>query len=173
MKKLGILLAVILVGTASFAATAGQTGFGVQGLTLTTNSITMPTVQYYFNEKACGELGLAFGSVSAAGASVSNLTIALSYKMDMLNKIGNIQPQWGVGLAYTSNPAYVNNTTNMLIALNIGAKMFVTDNFALEGNLIPLAYNSFTAAGATTTTLSIFNAAGVVPSAMVGAHVYL
>jgi len=173
MKKAIILLVILVLGTASFAATAGQVGFGVQGLTLTTNSITMPTVQYYFNEKACGELGLSIGSVGAGGASVSNLTIALAYKMDLMNKIGNIQPQWGVGLAYTSNPAFVNNTSNMLLALNIGAKMFVNPNFAIEGNIIPLAYNSFTAAGATTTTFSVLNAAGVVPSAMVGAHVYL
>ncbi len=190
MKKIALLMVVIIIGTSAFAAApkaapaakpaassapaaAKRMGFGLQGFTVTSNNITMPTLEYPLSDEMMGEIGLAFASRSAAGASVSNFTLALALKMKLGNPVGSIQPQWGVGLAYTSNPALVNNTSNILIALNVGAKYWITPDLSLEGNLIPLAYNSFTAAGATTTTMSVLNSASGLPAATLGAHIYL
>ncbi|MDD5382263.1 MAG: hypothetical protein PHH60_01220 [Candidatus Margulisbacteria bacterium] len=196
MKKIALLLVVVLLGTSAFAATtppkriytpsvssapaastdagsAKKMGFGVQGLALTTNSITVPTLIYSFNEDMAGEFGLGFGSVSAGGASVSTFTFALGLRMNLGKAIGNLQPMWGGSIAYTSNPFCNNNTSNMRLTLNIGAEYFITPNFSFEGNLNPLIYNSFTAAGATTSTISALNSQAGVPAATFGMHIYL
>ena len=172
MKKIALLLAVLLIGSSAFAVGMKcKMGYGVQGLTITTNNITMPTVQYYFEDDTVGELGLSLATLSTG--SVTNLTIALGFKKNLGDAVGGIQPHWGAALAYTSCPAMVANTTNLLLAINVGAKYFVTDNLCLEGNLVPLAYNSFSVGGATTTRLSILNSANALPAATFGMHVYL
>lgn len=174
MKKIALLLAIVLMGSSAFAVgMKGKMGYGVQGLALTTNSITLPTVQYYYDDETVGELGLAFASLSG-GTSVSNFTLQLGMKKNLGAALGDIQPQWGVALAYTSNPNLLNNSSNLLIALSLGAKYFITPDFSIEGNIVPLAINSYNnPAGTNTTTISILNSASGVPAAAVGAHVYL
>ncbi|MBU0686636.1 MAG: hypothetical protein KKB81_02100 [Candidatus Margulisbacteria bacterium] len=174
MKKILLaLLVVSMLASASFAVPVGKYGFGMQGLTLTTGAITMPTIQYYLDENRAIEGGLAFGTISAAGASVTNFTLMVAMKMGLASPSKAINTHWGGAIAYTSNPAFVNNTTNLLIAINLGAEVFLTPDFSIEGNVVPLAYNSLTAAGAATNTISILNSATGIPAASIGVHVYL
>jgi hypothetical protein len=173
MRKIALLLSIVIFGSAAFAAVpVGKLGFGVQGLTLTSRAITMPTLQLYFNENTAGEIGLAFANTSN-GASVSNFTFALALKLGMLKPMGDIYPHWGIGLAYTSNPNMAPNSSNVALALNLGAQYFVTPNLSIEGNIVPLSINiASPAVGGSTTTISVFNS-NVLPAAVVGAHLYI
>jgi hypothetical protein len=174
MKKLIALLVVVLMGSAAFAAApVGKMGFGVQGLRLTSNAITMPTLQIYFNENMAGEFGIALASQSVGGTSTTNVTLAAGIKMPIMKQIGSIQPLWGVALAYTSNPAMISGVSNILLALSVGAEYFVTPNFSIEGNLVPLAINSNTGGAVDVTTISLLNSAAGLPAANVGVHLYI
>ena len=166
MKKALALLVLSLFVLAG--ASLAQIGIGCQGLAVTTNAITMPTIQWEINPNFLGEAGLAFTS----RGSTSNFTLMFAGKMP-LTKTENIRTHWGFGVAYTSNPALIADSNQYIVALNVGGEYFVQPDLSIEANITPLALLSFTAAGATTTTLNVLGSAGAVPPVVIGAHYYL
>lgn len=182
MKKVALLLAIILLGTVSFAATAekssgipvGKWGFGAQGLTLTSGAITMPTLKFYLNEGMAIEGGVSYLSETnrPTGSADNVMSLMLALK-GILGKAPNgIYPQWGISFIYIKNPGFVKDENLMGVALNLGAEYFITPQFSIEGNLSPIAYSSDTLGGNTTTDISIFGS-NLIPAAIVGAHLYL
>ncbi len=172
MKKLVLLLLIAACASTAFAAApVGKWGFGFEGLTVTSNARTLPTVQYYLNQNMAIEGGLSY--ISQSTGTSSNYTIALALKNRLAMSLGEIMPYWTIGLAYTSNPALVNSTTDTALVFGLGAEYFITPAFSLDGNICVLSYNSFAAGGATTTQLSLLNASGFLPPVVIGAHLYL
>jgi len=180
MKKIALLLAIALLGTVSFAATAekssgiptGKFGFGAQGLTLTSGANTMPTIKFYLNDGTAIEGGVSYLSESSGGASESSLSFMFAFKSIMMKAMNGLYPQWGISFVYVKNPGLLPDRSMLGIALNLGAEYFITPQFSIEGNLSPISYGSFTFPGGSTTAISIFDSS-VIPAAIVGAHLYL
>ena len=182
MKKLGfcILVLFVMICSGSFAATqkaaasggnplVGKIGIGAQGFSLTKNAITMPMVQYYLNDDMAVEGGFCIGSNS----SVTNMTIAAAVKNRFLKPLGNIYPQWGVGISYTSNPGMVANSSLLLIALNVGAEWLITPDFAIECNISPLMLSTRSVGGSSSTSWTMLSNAVAPPVVVIGAHLYI
>ncbi|MFH1386235.1 MAG: hypothetical protein ABIH50_01040 [bacterium] len=175
MRSRILIVALVLV---SFSAAAlakmppGRFGFGLQGLTITTGAATMPTLQFYLNDKVKEEIGVSYATrTPSGGVSINTGTVALALKV-MLEPIDNIIPHWGIGLQYTSNPALVSGAGLLAVSLNFGAEVFIYPNLSIEGNISPLTYSSFSAAGVTNNTISVFDSS-IVPAVVFGMHYYL
>ena len=175
MKSRILIVALILVSlsAASLAkAPAGGPGIGFQGLTLTTGASTMPTLQFYLSDSVVEEVGFSVASrTPTGGTSINSAAVMLSHKV-MLAQRGNISPYWGIGLQYTSNPAFVSGASLMAVSLDLGIEIFLFPYLSVEGSVSPLAYTSFSAAGVTTNTVSVFDSS-IVPAVVLGMHYYL
>lgn len=170
MKKivLAVLICMFAIASISSAAESERSmAVGVQGLSLTTNAVTMPTIQIQMSPGLVGEAGFAFANRD----DDNNFSVALAGKFT-INKKDSIKTQWGLGLNYTSNPAFVQNSSLLGVTLFAGLEWFVNNSISIEGNVIPLGIWMRSFPGNDTTTISIFNSVNS-PSAIIGAHYYL
>ncbi|MBU0573522.1 MAG: hypothetical protein ABIJ26_00060 [Candidatus Margulisiibacteriota bacterium] len=168
MKKIvALMLLSVLVFAGSSMAAKRQMAVGFQGLTITTNTVTMPTLLYKFNDSFTGLGGISFVSQG----NTSNFTLAFSGRFP-LSKGEKVNTHWGAGLTYTSNPALVADSSLLGLCFNVGAEIFFMEDLALDVNIVPLSVWSRSAAGATTTTFAVLNSVAV-PSVVIGAHYYI
>jgi hypothetical protein len=173
LRVLIVALVLIALSVPTLAkAPPGGIGIGVQGLTITTGAATMPTLQFYLSDTVVEEIGLICAErTPSGGTGVTTATVALAHKI-MLASRGNISPYWGIGIQYVSNPALVSGTSLLAVSLDFGVEVFLYPYLSVEGSISPLAYTSFSAAGVTTNTISVFDSS-MVPAVVFGMHYYL
>jgi hypothetical protein len=180
-KRVAVMMLVLFLAITgcSMAATAakaaapasaqggvvGKFGFGCEGLTVTSNAATMPTVQYWLTKDMAVEGGFGLSSSSAA----TTFVILAAIKNRIMEPMGNIHPLWGGGIAFVSSAG----TTNIVLSANIGAEYFITPDFSLEGNISPIAISMASAGGASSTTFNIMGPAAGIPTVVIGAHLYI
>jgi len=168
IKRIFIALLVCVFALSGVSSAEKQMALGFQGLEITSNASTLPTLQYMFNPNFVGELGFSF--VSEGGTD--NYSLALAAKFP-LKKTKELRVHWGFGLVYVSNPNLNADTKLTGITVTTGIEWFVLPELSIEGNIAPIGIWTYTNdRGDTTTYTSILNSVRY-PAVIIGAHYYI
>lgn len=138
MKKIALLLAIVVLGTASFAAAPGKMAVGT--------ALSFATLKYQFTKELAGSLGL---NNMSGGASRTGILVKVDYD---LAKAGQVQPSIG---GYYSTDGAAAATSGF--GITYGITTMVQPNLSLGADIILFSSTTF---GGTSTT-GILTAGGV------------
>jgi len=132
MRKIALLVAIVILGTASFAAAPGKLAVGT--------SLGWGTLAYQFSPELSGSLGI---SNTSGGASMTGILLKVDYA---LAKSGKVQPT--IGGYYTTNGAAAATTTFGVVW---GVATMVETNLSLGADIV--VFSSTSVGGASTTNI--------------------
>jgi hypothetical protein len=151
MKKIVLLLMVVILGTAVFAAVpkaATAPAAASSGNLAIGTALGFPTLKYSFNKDFSGQIGAMYAS--GGGTSSTAFLIKVDYSLE---KMGEVQP--AVGAFYSTNGA---TTATNGMGITWGISKMVASNLTLGADFV--LFESLTTGGTSTT--------GVLGPAIVG-----
>jgi len=151
MKKIALLLALVLVGSAALAAAPAATAEKASGMRVGIESISllnigMPYIGFKLNDNQTIDVGLTFQSENDGAITDLGIVGRLENK---ISEIGKVKLNWSGMLGIRSRNTGASTTTLVLIGA-VGAEYKIADNFSIYGNIDLLRLEN--KSGATTGT---------------------
>jgi len=151
---LAFLLIILIAGSAFAAAPTVKTGQGMLGAGIFDGS---PSLSFAVGNDMNLWLGANYASTSTAGA-VGQVSGLIGVEKTF-SKLGVVNSNMGIAVMYINNVGNASGVTNLTADLLWSFVAPITNNLNAGVDFRLLRYNSFAAAGATTTSFNLLGGA--------------